>query len=58
MTVLIIDAVDLETTRDQVPGTWQVREKVAQGMMLLLGALPCLSASLPVLSDLGWLPLP
>lgn len=58
MTVLIIDAVDLETTRDQVPGTWQVREKVAQGRMLLLGALPCLSASLPVLSDLGWLPLP
>lgn len=57
-TVLILGAVAMEATRDQAPGTRQVGERAAQGRMLLLGARPCLSASLPDLSDLGWLPLP
>lgn len=43
--VLTRSAMEMEATRDQEPGTWQVRERAAQGRMLLfrgLSMLKCL----------------
>lgn len=56
MTLLILGVVD---TEDNGSGAWWVGgEKQPEIGCSCFGELPCLNASLPVLSDLGWLPSP